>query len=295
VFIGATEGDYFNERNLDALLSGGKVVLREKVDVGVREISLPVFGVSLGAGLSGGAVFSTCFTGHISGMDPSAGLLRDSVSGGSRLFLVNQPVLNLYAYILGSGLPVTANRRVLEVRDKGDYVRGGEYEDVWDGTHTYSFEGVAPSGVTREQLLSQLRLAMETDLGIRGGIEERKVEVLELRRVGGAPKASGFGREEVHLVGAGPVFLHHIFSSYLADLLNTPQDLPFVVDETGVSAAFDLELGKLPGTVPEWNRVLRGQGLCLVRGWRVLPVFVLRENRGDGDVRGNNSSNAKSR
>jgi thiol-disulfide isomerase/thioredoxin len=298
VFIAATEDDYFNSRNIDSVLLRGRATLREKVDVAEHDPRKPVFQVSASKGLSTSSpVYSSCFTGHLAGIETSARLVRDSASGSSRFYLVNQAVLNLYTYILRSPLPLTASRRILEVSDTAAYVNiHHEYDDVWDEAHTWSFEATAPWGASREEILAPLKPAMETALGIRGRIEQREIPVLELHQKGKGPAPSRYREKATHLYPGVPSYMRHIDAAFLTDLLNSADNMPFVVNETGLSAAFDLELAGLPRTPAQWNAALKPYGLCLEPAWRKLPVFILSENRAGTNAPASHtdSSNAKS-
>jgi thiol-disulfide isomerase/thioredoxin len=273
IYVAATEGDYLTERNIDSVLLAGKAGLRQKVDPADVDMKFPL------SSYSKGTVYGCTLTGFLKDLPPKVGLVRDTAAGTLRYYLVNQGILHMYDYVLGSGLPMTANRRLLLVKDSSNYINSGkEYQDAWDEQHTYSFESVVPLGTDEGLILGQLKQVMEMDLGVRGGIEHLETDVYALRKIGDGPALSLYNRKQTNLNPAAHSFLHHVDAAYLVDLMNAPAGMLPVVDETRGTVFFDLALGVLPKNISEWTAVLRGHGLELVRCRRALDMFVLREN-----------------
>ncbi|WP_426671981.1 TlpA family protein disulfide reductase [Mucilaginibacter sp. McL0603] len=282
VFIAATADDYLVAKNIDSVLNKRAVRLTAKVDRKDWDFVQPLYRIDHTAGLvSSTRVYGAVLGGYIAGVGSGGRLIVDSLTGDQRFDYLNYPVLNFYGQILQSGLPLTANRRILEVTDRSGYINEGQqYQDVWDAKHCYSFEATAPKGVSRDQLLLQMKALVEGELGVTGAIEKVNTEVLAIRFLHGLPPASTF-KKQTHVLYPGlPMSYHHVSVKALVEAMNEKENLIPVIDETATfgQVYFDLDYPVMPENEVSWRKTLKANGLELVRCKRAIEMFVLKED-----------------
>jgi thiol-disulfide isomerase/thioredoxin len=279
VFIAATEDDYLNSKNIDSVLNKHNVNLPAKVDIPLWDFSKPLNNFDYQGNLRTVArVYGATLTGYVETLGPATRMVTDKQTGDLRLDLINQSVLNLYTYILKSGLPMTANRRILEVADRSKYLNEPPiYDDVWMRLHSHSFEAIVPKGVTRDQILEQLRVLVETELGVSGAIKKVETGVLVIRLRGGGPPPSRYDKSNDQLYPGYPIYLHRTNVSHIAELMNIHENMAPVIDESGYRQFFDMELSAVPQDEQSWRKVLAPYGLEVIACKRPIEMFVLTE------------------
>ncbi|HTE01445.1 MAG TPA: TlpA disulfide reductase family protein [Mucilaginibacter sp.] len=275
LYQGATEGSYLNERTIDSLLHDQPVRLREKKDPAEADTRTPFFTTSPRPGLNNTTPLYGCtFTGHLSGLLPRSGTVTDTAAGTERFFFTNLDILSLYAYVYDSGLPFSAPRRVLHLRDSTAVLNLHGYRDQWEERHTYCFEAILPLGAGRQQALSFLKQSLEACLGINGRLAHLETDCLVLSAPRPLPP-SHFPKREAGLERS--LVLKHIDLAYLGRLLEQKFVKLPVVCEGPASGFFDLELPALPADPASWAAALKPFGISLVPARRKLELFVLSD------------------
>jgi thiol-disulfide isomerase/thioredoxin len=281
-FIAATEDDYLNAKNIDSILNSKKVELATKTDRDRWDFAQPLFHIENSASsISSTRLYGAVFSGYIPGLGSGARLKIDSATGGQRFDILNFPILNLFGQILDSGLPLTKNRRRLEVSDRSRYINDGrQYKDVWDSTNSYCFEATVPKGVSRHQIAAQLNAFVESELGVSGQIEKINTDVLAIQFLHELPPASKYKSASHELHPGLPMYFHFATVKDIVDLMNVTETMLPVIDETGTygQVHFDINYPIRPENEATWRNALKANGIELIRCKRPLDIFVLKEN-----------------
>jgi len=280
-YLGATEAEYLNSLNVKRVLTGQDVMLDRKKDIRTFNPKEPLFAVDNHQALAGlqPLVHSTIGT-YIDGLPLKAGTVIDTLRHTRRMYFINTPVVNLYAAALGSPLPFISSRRILEIPDlkKFEFVKGDQLYKDWAKLNCYTWEGTASSELPASILSRELLSSVDHLLGFHGRIEKRKVSCLVIRSID--PKAaSKFKVQDIQFAKTGAsVYFHYIKPEDLVYHLNQLTDMPFVIDESRTAFYFDFNVRKEPHGSPEWEQLLKAQGIEVSKEDRMLDVFALTAN-----------------
>lgn len=280
-YIGATEAEYLNAPNVKRVLTGQDVILDRKKDIRTFNPKEALFKVENNQALASlqPLVHSTIGT-YIDGLPLKAGTVIDTLRHTRRVYFINTPVVNLYAAALGSPLPYISSRRILEIPDlkKFEFVKGGQLYKDWAKLNCYTWEGTASTELPASTLSRELLSSVDNLLGFNGRIEKRKVSCLVIKSID--PKAaSKFKVQDIQFGKPGAsVYFHYIKAADLVYHLNQLTDMHFVIDESQTAFYFDLNVRKEPHGHPEWEQIMKAQGIEVSKEDRMMDVFVLTVN-----------------
>jgi thiol-disulfide isomerase/thioredoxin len=281
--IAVTTDEYVTAQNIEQVLKGQKPQWDFKNDKLDYNADKPLFFSDNNVKLKPGSfLYSTAFTGYLEGVPPAQQVKTDTQTQTKRFSFINQPVLNLYALILNSGLPFMATRRILPTDHSNVYVYDVQsgYYDEWLKTHTYTYETIVPVGFSESEVLKQLQLQIEYLLKIKGSVQEREIDCWILKRKDSqATLQTAYAKKDIQLNPSRRLFTHHIQAADLEWLLNQKENATPVINESATTAPFDLDFKTLPVTIDEWNVVLKPLGFEFIKQTRKLDMFVLTEQR----------------
>jgi thiol-disulfide isomerase/thioredoxin len=281
VYFKSWPEEYLTAGNIKGVLSGKELGLGQKADVLNFNYSKPIFDWKAGERLNNNKpLYSTVFSGFIDGLPTKAGFSNDSIHHISRYYIINHSALHLYALALRSGLPLTPNRSLLEVKNQGAFIhrKGNGYLTDWQKNNCFTYERTYPSGTDKSQVAAQLKNDLDFYLNTYGRIEEREVACLELHINSHNKLISVYPDQNIAKDTSGTYpYLHHIHVDDLVYILNQLEDSPPIINETGMLQSFDLDFRTGPKSIQDWQAELKSYGFELKRVQRRLPMFILSD------------------
>ncbi len=259
VLLGATQAEYLNEHTIQQILEEKRPQWHLKNDQELFDpkqqsvhdyVKLPQEQV---------------FLPYIPGMPHRAGKVPEGDL--EREYVVNTSWISLYARALGKGeLVFEPKRRDLQVADTARLVfNGAGYYEDWKQQNGISYEQWFPKSTDESHRSKLLLQQLNTRSGYHGRIEEQEIPVLLLTKTAEATGLKAIQKPTTRLM------------SMVANL-NRITGIPWVVNESGLSATTLLYFPGQPATLSEVIPLLRQQGLQLSPATRRLPVFILTEN-----------------
>lgn len=248
-------------------------------------------------------LYYSAITGFMDGLAHSMSWKPDTVNGVAinRYYVSNIFLMKLYTLALPGALALSTQRRILEVKDPSRYVYASKNNSQidWRRKNYYSYESVLPGNVSKDDAERKMKADLDLFFQLYGRNEKRVVPCLaliDIKKDNDPYKTSG--GEELYVSGGviphrffdkvkkvGPAAsgattyirnmefsgLHWIFSR----LLDT--EVPVIINKTGFTGNFDLDLPDGPSTLAALKLALRKQGLDLVPAKQEMEMFVLTE------------------
>jgi hypothetical protein len=277
--LAITTDSAVNARNIRAVLSGGKVLLKTKSDHPVDGDPEALFSDTSGDH----QIRHQLIRGYQENL-PSQWTISPDDSAGKSIRITNMIMTDLFNVAYGAGKVFYGRNRILyQVKDTSVLNTDAEGEDAiqWmKAGHVFSYEVKTPAGMeglAYEIMLQDLKKAFKQ---YRVTIEKRPVKCLALVRTGkedlfrskGGPPAAAFDGISGHLVNFPLSRL--VMQLNTLYMYNSPMP---VVDQTGYTGRVDLDLNARMSDPAALNRELEKYGLGLKEMTLPLDMMVIRD------------------
>lgn len=300
--IGITDGEHVDEKNIRAVLEGGKPSLPLKYDYYLAyDQSKPVFSINPGqldqkntplryAAIRGyrPGLFASGWT---SGMD----IVRDSVNRTVRAYFLNAPIWMAYfmylqntykrAGLLTPDMLPKPNGTLWEVADRGRYrykirdeAKAQGYTQDWMIDNSICFEGWYPDkGQSDEQVYAAVIQDMNRLLGLNVRLERRREKVYVIIDLNQGGSVSQKKTQEIK----GGVNLYE-----LEDHWNNQEDYPYLFEESKKEGKYksiikmNIDTTGMLGRILELKSQLAVYGLELREEERLVDRIVFSEVEG---------------
>lgn len=291
---------YITADNLKLLSKKAEVNFVRKTE-GVDE---PLLQLRLDNNMSKKAAFYSALIPYQEGLLFPTGFRRDSLNNCSHMYYVNASILKLYAFALQhkkmagtGGIAYMPSRRILAVRNPEKFEFKEDRNPNYDHQNMrFTYEAVMPIHRSKERAQKKMKAELDEYLDMEANYEWRSMPCLILRVINkndlpitkseeAKIVLNGIWQKKVPEKVASSAngansYLQHYQLSQLVYLLNNQNAgaIPFVIDETGIDEALDLDLPETLADVDQLNTTLRRQGLILSEENRNIPMFILKEN-----------------
>lgn len=277
--IAITDGEEITTANIEAVLDGEPVKLELKEDVMDFDAGKPLLTADNG-GDESALLRRSLFTRYLKGMGSRVGLSMDADSTLKRLYIINQPILKLYA-IATPG--IAANRLLLETKYTGQLIHAGD-DNQWKRDNFYSYELTVPATTSRNAINAMMRQDLDRQFNLYSRIERRKINCYALVRTGNTDTAlkarSSKTSNGIAINKAGVKSFYNQPMSALIEALNyqVPGEPlhPIVLDETNYSAPINLDLPVRDKQDIESIKIaLHPYGLDIIPVSREVPMLII--------------------
>lgn len=301
VFLGATGADQLTGKNIQDILDGKRVSLVQKKDNDNYVVTDVIGDYSLFAPSvlvrsedtvvlrnipSANIKFHSLLTGFTDGLVSGGSFSAD----GTELHVNNMPIRNLYrTAFLGSKVQAfNANSIIIDIKDSILYNRITTYKRssaaelrgwLMDNGYCYSIKVAADLKDQKAKImLRELNDYFGNLLRIVGKMEKRSCKVLALKRTNDKMDFISKGRTPEVRSDKLSLTIHNGNVTDLIDNLAIPlQNLPVIVDETGIVEKIDVELECQLSDIKTLNQELKRYGLELKEVERMVEVGVISE------------------
>jgi thiol-disulfide isomerase/thioredoxin len=227
-------------------------------------------------------IYRAIFAGYTAGLT-SGYTIGVPDSTGRRITARNLSIPVLYALAFGEDKRFIGNNRILlEVKDTAELLNkshGAAYIDWMKQHHAYCYEITASP-----QLAKDIYKLMQRDLAqllpqYNAALETRQVSCWVLRRTSKIDKLKSTGRYPVASIGPyGATLVNQPLGRLTGSLsaIYLQKQLP-LINETGYTAAVDLQLNANLSNINELNTALAAYDLHLSREQRPLELLVIRD------------------
>lgn len=290
-----TTSQYVKEGNIQDILDGKQIYWPVKKEFSGFDLTVPLFSINKkGDNIpSAKPLFYSGFASYTDGISPGMHKQVDTINKSIRYNQFNLPILSLYSISL-KGTYVFNNPKLcdLNVENRSLFVYAYEegYKDTWVSNNYYTYEAVLPVSLPDSLIMQKLKNDLDIFFDLESKIEMKNMPCLILRkddRLGTVPKSTKeLPRHEITRSKTGEYQYMQKNSSlfYLAFTLNNHtwlNELPLVIDETGINYPIDLELqiGTSVQNIDDWKEQLNKYGLDLVPETRKVEVLVITEKK----------------
>lgn len=291
--VAVTEQDYVTEANIQTILDGKKNDWPVKNDF-MPEVSLDTPLVCQNPQRFTGnktvhryAAVLGCYQ---DGVVTKAGTIRDSVQHTRRDYIINLPVLNIYAsrwgIIRDSLKMLEPSFVILEVKNPLKYIRQEDSPEpnlMVRRRTSICYEALGPdTNQTNQEVASAVIKDLDNLLGLHGRYEKRRMKCLALVKTKSLNQIRTTAKEGegFEILAAPHIKLVNKSLDNIVWKLNQFYGNPPVFDETGYKDLVDMDF-KLDSwqDISEVRKALQNYGLDLKEEERELEVFVLTEIR----------------
>lgn len=284
-----TGSDYVTAENIKLALSGKALDWPVKKDVTDFDYDRPLLEFSQDSKVTRSPLlYYSSMSGYVDGIDGTDRLIVDSVNGIVTRNHYNHTLLQFCDGSLnGSGTGyIDPKKLVLEVKDPNRYILGKQFYAEWAKANSYCYSVALPITASdaqtqtfiREDLTRWLRL-----LGITVKKEKRTLDCLLLQRTGKGNKAlrSSLDRYELSEEKGLKTLRGANVGAFLAELNQLTDDIPLIIDETGIASDFRFDLTLRVNSwadIPALREELQSYGLDLIPGKKEIEVHVITED-----------------
>lgn len=289
VFRAQTGLEQVTAKHLEAFLKDHSAALAEKKDEELlgyhtSEGSLSEFFSSKNSPMASVNTYHSFFSGRIAGLQSAMSLrLPEPEQKNWRITFTNYVPLGMFKYAYGKGQRfLSAGSIVLDVSDPSLLVGPGKQVPyaIWQQQHTYCYELVVPPlhsdsafSIFRKDLVNLFPQYQAL-------VEKRSLPVLALIRTSGENKLTGASETFQESYDGFTYRLRHStmegFMTSLNGIYMTSSKLP-VVDQTGITTVFDMDLEVKFSQVDDLNQALEKYDLKLVQKREVMEVLVIKD------------------
>ncbi len=269
--VGVTSGNEITRSNIQKLLSGEKLNMRQKNDLVDYKRDMPLFTDDNG-GPERNIIYRTTLTGYLDGVPQGSAKDIDKKGMMSRITSTNLSALQLFK--LAYKIFHSRNRVILEVMDPGKYIeRFGQ--DGWKYTNTYCYELICPP-IPQVKFYELMQYDLKKYFGAVAIKEKRMVKCLVIEKKGNKvvdhPALSE--KIDIELISAKDV--KTILD--LAIVLDQHLAIP-VLDEASLTATLEISFPEDIKTLRQVKTELNKRGLDLNEAVREIEMIVISDTK----------------
>lgn len=282
VVRGITTAQYVDEKNIGAILEGGQVdwvVNRWDEAFDYQQLLLGREGLSN----KGKGLFYSAVLPHLAGIKGQDGFYRDSLQGFSRLYTINNTMVDLYRFAFRDGyIYYPLNRVWVEGADREAFIYSDQkgYREEWLAQNTWSYEALLPLKIREEEVRQRLVFDLNQFFDVQGRMEKRTVPCWVIRRNRGAKGKAKKIVPQTPVVRVG--LSKYPSMAALAGAINLQATAAPVVDETGNRGQVPIRMQYADlGNMAAVKATLNKYGFDLVQTTRVLEMLVITVKKKD--------------
>lgn len=186
VVTAITASEYVTEQNIAQVLSGEAPGWKVKKDIGDYDymasfmvLNAPAADYSVNAN----GVFQSALIPYLNGVATRFIRQTDSLNKVIKIKAVNYSIAGLYRRILTDGIRFPVSHIFLDTDDPDFFVYRNKniYRTVWQEKNTYCYEATFPMTSSEEIIRQKVVLDLDTYLGVKGSLENRKTACFMLK------------------------------------------------------------------------------------------------------------------
>jgi thiol-disulfide isomerase/thioredoxin len=271
-----TDGEDVSAFNIQSVLQHKPLSMEMKEDVISFNPGSPL--LQQANNIESVLIRESVFTRYLKGMTSRTGLSLNADSTLQRFYVINQPILKLYAIALPG---IDANRLIIENADTEALIYSGD-DKAWEKVNFYSYEITLPAGASLAQIRKVMLEDINRQFSLKSSIEDRTVEcyaiIISDSVLFNKAKRNSAENPDHEKAAVWPT--QNKLVSQLCKLLNdqVPGDplRPVVLNETNVTEPVSLELKiKDLHDLAAVKTALHPYGLDLVKVERTIPMLIL--------------------
>lgn len=272
-----TDGEEVSAFNIQKVLQHKPLNMDMKEDVMTFDPGTPLL-QQINGNIESALIRQSLFTGYLKGMTSRTGLSLNADSSLQRFYVINQPILKLYAIALPG---IDANRLIIENADTQTLIHSGD-DKAWEKANYYSYEITLPVSDSLPQIREVMLQDLNRQFSLKSNIENRVVECYVIIKrdsvLFNKAKGNSAGNPDHEKIAVWSIQNKPV--SLLCKLLNdqVPGDplRPIVLDETNISGPVSLEVNmKDLHDLSAVKTALQRSGLDLVKVKRTIPMLIL--------------------
>lgn len=272
-----TDGEEITETHLGKVLHNEPVRFDMKEDVMDFDPSKPLLSKGNGGDASE-LIRRSVFTKYLKGVGSRTGLSINNDSTLKRFYVINQPVLKLYAIALPG---LVANRVIIENANTQALIHSGD-DKAWEKANFYSYEVTLPATASLADIHNAMLHDLNLQFNLNSHIENRSIQCYALVQTGSAGTSKIKDGNAENVTGSKEAIwsFHNKPISALCDALNdqVPGEplRPVVLDETNITGSVSIQLHvKDIHDLPSVKTSLHPYGLDIIKVTRTIPMLIL--------------------
>ncbi len=266
-----TSSEEITPENIATFISGKSLNLPIKIELDY-DFQKPLF-VNGNGGENEKYIYRSILTSFVKGLPGSSGIIVDSNTHSSRIFILNASKLLLYMQAYPEMGKYYKNRIILDLKDKASFTNDLEIDALY-----YCYETVIPIS-SREKVQELMQEDLKRYFGLKASIVKRKATCLVFRAVNPEKSKSKERVSETNIFekDSSPKYIKNypifILTRYLNYIIDTP-----VIDETNFSDYVSMELPTDLTDIVLLRKALNKNGFTVIEEQRELEFFVISEN-----------------
>jgi thiol-disulfide isomerase/thioredoxin len=295
--VAITSYGELTETNIQRLLGNGTVKLTEKKDEEkIIDEKQPMFITANVLQQEGGAMiepvpndnllYHSVLTGFLTGFYCESGVNNAKITSKNNsvggLYRIAAGKYELKMLLNNSTIWEVKNAHALPYSDSACLLlKSPEEAQPWMKEHCFCYELKFPPELESTKydiMLADLNNYFGAMLGIKGGLEKRKVKCLILSRMDNSNTYASKGIEQQGKYNAYTLEIYNQPMYALVNFLSMQMDaLPTIIDETGYTGNVDLQLNCTLSDLAAVNRELTKYGLQLKEEEREKEMIVIKD------------------
>lgn len=173
-----TWSEFVTAKNVETIINDKEINWVMKDDMLSFDKSIPLLGFSKNGSQEPDIIYHSAFTGHLNGVNPTAGIITDEVKRTVRRYDINARITALCVRAWNKKLPSLSSKQfIYDVKDISRYIKPDSiFDGDWNIKNTYCYELILPISYTKNQLAEVLKDDLKRYLNVEAYAEKRLLD-----------------------------------------------------------------------------------------------------------------------